>query len=335
MVIDLPLVWGLIIGLAIFLYVVLDGFDLGVGILFPFIKGTKHRNQMMSSVAPVWDGNETWLVLGGAGLFAVFPLAYSVLFTALYAPLIAMLLSLVFRGVAFEFRHRDTSRRKIWDKAFAGGSLAAAFFQGVVLGAFLNGTAIEERGYAGGWFDWLSPFSIFIGLALVAGYALLGSCWLIMKTEGGLQEKAYHLAWRLTFAVLAAIAVVSLWTPLMDPAIAARWFSFPEILYLSPVPLLVVAAAFGLLRALKKKNENQPFFLSQGLFTLSYIGLGISIFPNIIPPHTTIYEAAAPTESLEFMLIGAVIFLPFVMGYSAYTYWIFRGKVKKDDGHLY
>ena len=253
MIVDLPFIWAMLIALAVLMYVVLDGFDLGIGILFPAIKGERNRDVMMKSIAPVWDGNETWLVLGGGGLFAVFPLAYSVLLTALYAPLIAMLLALIFRGVAFEFRFKDRKHKPLWDLAFAGGSTAAAFSQGVVLGAFIQGIEIEGRSYAGGWFDWLTPFSLFTGLALVLGYGLLGAGWLVLKTTGALQQKVFVIMRPLAIATLAAIAAVSLWTPLLNGEIAERWFSWPNIVYLSPVPLLVAAGAAGLYRAIQLK----------------------------------------------------------------------------------
>ncbi len=333
MIVDLPFIWAMLIALAVLMYVVLDGFDLGIGILFPAIKGERNRDVMMKSIAPVWDGNETWLVLGGGGLFAVFPLAYSVLLTAFYAPLIAMLLALVFRGVAFEFRFKDRKHKPLWDLAFTGGSTVAAFSQGVVLGAFIQGIEIEGRSYAGGWFDWLTPFSLFTGLALVLGYALLGAGWLVIKTTGALQQRVYVIMRPLALATLAAIAAVSLWTPLLNGEIAERWFSWPNIVYLSPVPLLVAAGAAGLYRAIQLKRQIQPFVLTLGLFLLSYLGLGISLYPYIIPPEVTLWVAAAPDESLAFLLVGTLVLLPLILAYTAYSYWVFRGKVKLDDGH--
>jgi cytochrome d ubiquinol oxidase subunit II len=333
MTIDLPLIWAGLIALAVLMYVILDGFDLGIGILFPFVKGERKRDLMMNSIAPVWDGNETWLVLGGGGLYAVFPLAYSLLLTAFYAPLIAMLLALVFRGVAFEFRFKDPRHKSIWDVAFASGSIVATFCQGVVLGAFIQGIAVEGRGYVGGWLDWLTPFSLFTGVALVAGYALLGATWLVMKMEGELQAECRRFALRLGAAVIASVGVVSLWTPYLDPAIFERWFSWPNIAILSPVPVLVAMTALGLYRAILRKREVQPFLFSLALFVLSYIGLGISLFPAIVPPGITIWRAAAPAESLSFMLVGALILLPIILGYTGYAYWVFRGKTRADEGY--
>jgi cytochrome d ubiquinol oxidase subunit II len=333
MTVDLPLVWGGLIALAVLMYVVMDGFDLGIGILFPFVRNERHRDVMMNSVAPVWDGNETWLVLGGGGLFAVFPLAYSVLLTAFYAPLIAMLLALIFRGVAFEFRFRDPAHKPLWDLSFALGSITATFCQGMVIGTFIQGIEVAGRSYAGGWFDWLTPFSLFSGLALIFGYGLLGAGWLVMKTTDDLQDRAYRLMRPLGAAVLAAIAIVSLWTPLLNDEIARRWFSWPNIAYLSPVPILVAVTAFALWRAIVRRREYQPFLLALALFVLSYVGLAISLFPHIIPPEVTIWQAAAPPESLAFLLVGAVVLLPIVLGYTGYAYWVFRGKVRPDQGY--
>ncbi|MCP5364378.1 MAG: cytochrome d ubiquinol oxidase subunit II [Hyphomicrobiales bacterium] len=330
---SLPLIWAFLIAFAILAYVILDGFDLGVGILFPFVHGEKNRDVMMNSVAPVWDGNETWLVLGGGGLLAAFPLAYSVLLTALYVPIIAMLLGLIFRGVAFEFRFRTTKNQVFWDLGFAGGSIVAAFCQGIALGAFVQGIAVEGRAYAGGWFDWLTPFSLLTGLALVVGYALLGTCWLIAKTEGDFQQRFYRLAVPLGSAVVGLIGVVSIWTPFLHPDIAHRWFSWPNLLFVSPVPALVAALAMTLTWSVRQRKEMWPFVSALGLFVLSFVGLGISLYPYIVPRAYTIWRAAAPPESLMFMLVGAVILLPLILGYTAYAYWVFRGKVREGEGY--
>jgi cytochrome d ubiquinol oxidase subunit II len=328
--IDLVIIWTGIIALSVLMYVVMDGFDLGIGILFPFIRDARARDTMIASIAPVWDGNETWLVMGGAALYAVFPLAYSILLTAFYAPLIAMLLALAFRGVAFEFRFRDERHRRLWDWAFAGGSAIATFSQGVVLGTFVQGIAVEGRSYAGGWFDWLTPLSLFTGGALMAGYALLGAGWLVMKTREELQARSRRLMRPLAWLVVGAIAVVSLWTPLVNPAIAARWFTWPNIAYLSPVPILVALGIVALDRAIAAGREARPFLLALGLFVLSYLGLGISLFPLVVPPSISIWAAAAPRETLVFFLVGAVILLPVILGYTAYVYWVFRGKTAEE-----
>jgi cytochrome bd ubiquinol oxidase subunit II len=332
--IDIATVWAFVIAFAVFVYIVMDGFDLGLGILYPLFPNKADRDVIMNSVAPVWDGNETWLVLGGGGLMAAFPLAYAVLMPALYTPVIAMLVGLVFRGVAFEFRWRTTqSERNLWDLAFTGGSLLATLAQGIALGAILQGVHVEGRHYAGGWWDWLTPFSILTGLALVVGYALLGATWLIMKTEGGLRDKAYQLSWYLLFAMLGAIGAVSVATPFLNIHYTERWFSWPNIIFTAPVPIAVAGVTVLLLRALANKWDYQPFFLSLLLFALSYAGLGISMYPFIVPQSITIWQAAAPENSLVFLLIGVAVLIPLILGYTAWAYWVFRGKVRSESGY--
>ncbi len=333
MTLDLPLIWALLIATAVLAYVILDGFDLGIGILFPLISGRRDRDTAMNSVAPVWDGNETWLILGGGGLFAVFPLAYAIILPALYAPVTAMLLGLVLRGVAFEFRFKTERGKFLWDWAFAGGSLIAALAQGIMLGALVQGIKVEGRAYAGGWFDWLTPFSLMTALALVIGYALLGAGWLILKTEGLLQQRAFGLATNLAIALLVAIGVVSLWTPFLQPQFLTRWFAFPAILYVAPVPLLTLFVAARLGVALRERREAEPFLATLALFVLCYIGLGISLYPNIVPPSVSIWDAAGPDRSLGFLLVGTVVLLPIILAYTVYAYWVFRGKVDPEGGY--
>ena len=333
MTLDLPFIWGLLIAFAVLAYVVLDGFDLGVGILFPFVKGTADRDTAMNTIAPVWDGNETWLVLGGGGLFAVFPLAYATILPAFYAPITAMLLGLVLRGIAFEFRFRTERGKFLWDWAFASGSTVAALSQGIMLGAFIQGIRVEGRAYAGGWFDWLTPFSVATGIAVVIGYATLGATWLIWKTEAPLQERAYALARPLALALLAAIAVISSWTPFLNPVFLRRWFSFPAIFYVAPVPLLTFIAADRLWFGLKNRQEFAPFGATLALFVLCYVGLGISLYPYIVPPNITIWDAAAPDKSLAFLLVGASVLIPVILAYTAYAYWVFRGKTTAGGGY--
>jgi cytochrome d ubiquinol oxidase subunit II len=329
---DLPFIWAGIIAFAVLAYVLFDGFDLGLGILFPFLGSEGNRDQAMNTVAPVWDGNETWLVLGGGGLMAAFPVAYAVVMTALYAPIIAMLLALIFRGVAFEFRWRAAAKSR-WDWAFAGGSMLATFAQGVALGALVQGIPVSDRAYAGGWWDWLTPFSVLTGVALLVGYALLGATWLNLKTTGELQERARRFAWMAGFGTLALIGVVSLWTPLMNAQFMARWFAWPALLYTAPVPLLVALAAFLLFRGLAGRRDVSPFLAAMALFVLSYIGLGISFYPYIVPPSLTISSAAAPDSSLEFLLVGAVVLVPLILAYTAWSYWVFRGKIDASAGY--
>lgn len=332
--INLPLIWAVIILFGIMMYVMMDGFDLGIGILYPFFKNKGERDVMMNTVAPVWDGNETWLVLGGAGLLAAFPLAYAVVLSALYLPLIFMLVGLIFRGVAFDFRFKAPEHeRHFWDKAFIGGSFAATFFQGVVLGAYIRGIPVAGRAYAGGPLDWISPFSLFTGAGLLVTYALLGSTWLIMKTDGALQLRAYRITRRLAWILLAVIVAISVWTPLADARIATRWFSFPNLLWFSPVPLLVAASTYMLLRAVTRKSQAAPFLSTMALVFLGYSGLGISLWPNIIPPAISIWEASSPPQSQMFTLVGALLTIPVILVYTVWTYYVFRGKVKQGDGY--
>lgn len=333
MELDLPFIWAGIIAFAVLTYVVLDGFDLGVGILFPTASAEIDRDTMMNSVAPIWDGNETWLVLGGGGLFAVFPLAYAVVMPALYIPIILMLLALVFRGVAFEYRWRTLRWKRVWDVAFFGGSLMAAFMQGIALGALVQGIKIEGRAYAGGWWDWLTPFSVLTGVAVVIGYALLGATWLVMKTTGPLAVQMRGYAKGLAIGTLVFIGAVSLLTPLQDGVYFERWFAFPGVIFSAVVPLIVAALAWVLLRGLATGRDVSPFLASLGLFAVSFVGIGISFYPHIVPPSLTIYQAAAPDSSLAFALVGTVVLLPMILGYTAYAYWVFRGKIDPAEGY--
>jgi cytochrome d ubiquinol oxidase subunit II len=316
------------------MYVVMDGFDLGIGILFPFIRNRADRDVMVNTVAPVWDGNETWLVLGGSALLASFPSAYSVLLSALYVPVLLMLAGLIWRGVAFEFRFKaDDAHKPFWDKAFVWASYTATFSQGVMLGAFINGFKVTGVLYSGGSFDWLTPFSLFTGAGLVVSYALLGSTWLILKTEGELQRRLKALARPTVLVLLAVIVVVSVWTPLAHPSIAARWFSFPNIVIFSPVPLLVFATTWLMIRVLRKETDASPFLLALLLLFLGYSGLAISLWPNVVPPAISIRQAAGPPESMGFTLVGALFVIPFVLAYTVMSYYVFRGKVKPDEGY--
>ena len=334
MEIDLSLVWAVVILFGIMMYVVMDGFDLGIGLLYPFFSDKSDRDVMMNTVAPVWDGNETWLVFGGAGLLAAFPMAYAVVLSALYLPLIFMLLGLIFRGVAFEFRFKASdARRHYWDKAFIGGSIVATFFQGVVLGAFLQGIKISGRAYSGGALDWLTPFSIITGLGLLVAYGLLGCTWLILKTGGPLQKRMKTIARPLTWALLAVIAVISLWTPLAIPGIAERWFAWPNLLWFSPVPILVLVAVWQLGKSLSGESHTTPFVLTLCIIFLGYSGLGISLWPHIIPPAVTIWDAASPPQSQGFALVGALLILPLILMYTAWSYYVFRGKVDASQGY--
>ncbi len=332
---ELSFIFAGIIAFAVLAYVILDGFDLGVGILFPFLASKTERDVAMNTVAPVWDGNETWLVLGGGGLLAAFPLAYAIVMPALYAPIIAMLLALVFRGVAFEFRWRAAEERQwLWDWSFAGGSTVATFAQGIALGALVQGIDVNGRSYAGGWYDWLSLFSLLTGLALVVGYALLGSTWLVMRTTGALQDRARRFAWMTAIGTLALIGIVSLWTPFLQGEYYAKWFIWPTMIFTGVVPLLVLAAAYALFTGLADREVHaRPFLSALALFVLSFIGIGISFYPYIVPPNVLITDAAAPDKSLAFILVGAAILVPLILAYTAYAYWVFRGKVDEHGGY--
>jgi cytochrome d ubiquinol oxidase subunit II len=333
MTFDLTTIWAFIIAFAVFAYVVMDGFDLGIGILFPALKVGEGRNRAMNSIAPVWDGNETWLVMGGGGLMAAFPLAYAVILPATYPLIIAMLLGLVFRGVAFEFRHRDERHRPFWDFAFFAGSLVAALSQGMVLGAILQGIEVADRAYAGSWWDWLTPYSLLTGLGVVAGYALLGACWMIWKLEGDVQDKAYRLARRTGIATLALMATVSAYNLVLLPQYRERWLEMPNILFASQVPLLTAIIAGFLFYGLRKRWELAPFLLALALFLLGMIGLGVTIWPYVVPDALTIWDTAAPESSQVFMLVGVVFILPQILGYTAWSYWVFRGKVGAEGYH--
>jgi cytochrome d ubiquinol oxidase subunit II len=328
----LPLIWAAVIGTAVAMYVVLDGFDLGIGILFPFAKSEGERDQMMRTIAPFWDGNETWLVLGGAGLFVAFPRAYAILMPAFYLPVIVMLLSLVFRGVAFEFR--TVSRSKTgWNIAFTIGSTLAAFAQGVILGGLIQGISVHDGAYAGGTFDWATPFGLLCGLALIVGYALLGATWLVMKTEGNVADRARAHAKLLLFAVLGFMAVVSLWTPLALPRIAERWFSLPNFYFLWPVPVVTAFVAFKTWRWLENGRDVPPFLATIVLFLLGYLGLVISSFPYLVPPSLTVWDVAAAPSSQIFMLLGTLLLLPMIIGYIVFIFWLFRGKVREGESY--
>jgi len=330
---DLATIWAFLIAVAVFAYVVLDGFDLGIGIIFPAFAVGKERDSTMNAIAPVWDGNETWLVLGGGGLMAAFPLAFAILMPAFYPLIIAMLLGLVFRGVAFEFRWRDPRHRAFWDFGFTAGSIVAALSQGIILGALLQGVKVTGRGYGGGWLDWLTWFSLLTGASVVAAYALLGSTWLIAKTEGEAQKQAYRLARRYGVITLLAIAAVSAATPFLAHDYYTRWLTMPGLLLTAPVPVLVAILGFLFWRALARGAESAPFLLTLALFALCFVGLGISMYPYIVPDTVTIWDAASPAASQGFMLIGAGIMLPLILGYTGWAYWVFRGKVGHEGYH--
>ncbi|MGM0825903.1 MAG: cytochrome d ubiquinol oxidase subunit II [Pseudomonadota bacterium] len=328
---DLAIIWAGIIGFGVIMYVIMDGFDLGLGILFPFAPDDESRDVMMNSVAPVWDGNETWLVLGGAGLLGAFPLVYSVFLPALYIGVFLMLAGLIFRGISFEFRFKSKKNRHWWNRAFCGGSAVAAFAQGAVVGAYIQGFAVEDFVYVGGALDWLTPFSVLTGLGLMAGYALLGATWLILKSEGYIQQWAYRITPKLLVAVLIVFGIVSLWTPLVSPEVRDRWLNQIHLIWVFPI--LAMVCAYVLYRAVKRQEEGLPFVASLGLFIFTYLGLIASKWPVIVPPNYTIWDASSAPESQLFLLIGVLFVIPIVLAYTAWTYWVFRGKVRVGEGY--
>lgn len=330
---DITLVWAGLIAFAVLAYVVLDGFDLGIGILFPWFRSEADRDLMTNTIAPVWDGNETWLVLGGGGLLAVFPLAYATIMPALYAPVIAMLLGLIFRGVAFEFRWRTRRIKRGWDIGFSAGSMVAGFAQGVALGALVQGIEVENRAYAGGWFDWATPFTLLTGVALVTGYALLGACWLVLKTEGAVRERARAAAGACGIGLIVLIVLVSAATPLLHPYYLQRWFGWPTVAFSALVPALLVLCVWQLRRGLRHGPDHKPFLAALGLFVLSFAGVLISFYPYMVPPSLTVWEVAAPASSQWFLLVGAAVLIPIILAYTTYAYWVFRGKVDADTGY--
>jgi cytochrome d ubiquinol oxidase subunit II len=325
---DVTVIWAAIIALGLFMYIALDGFDLGVGMIFPFFPADSERDMMMHSIAPVWDGNETWLVLGGAALFAAFPMVYSVALSGLYLPIIFMLVCLIFRGVSFEIRGKANRTKNLWSLSFICGSAGAAFFQGVILGAYLQGIPVKDGIFSGDPFFWVTPFSFFTGMGLMVTYALQGATYLVMKIDGDLQERLRALVWPLTLALLGFILAVSIWTPLTDAQIASRWFSSSFRYRLYPIPVLVAITALAMFHAVRRRHETTPFILSLVLILLGYIGLLVSIWPYAIPNSVTLWDAASPRSSQLFALVGAVIIIPIIIVYTTAGYWIFRGKVE-------
>lgn len=332
--IDLTLLWFAIIVFATLMYVVMDGFDLGIGILMPLTQNKTERDIMVNTVAPVWDGNETWLVLGGAALFGAFPMAYAIVLEALTIPLVLMLVALIFRGVAFEFRFKSSpGHRGFWDKAFIVGSIVATFTQGITVGALIQGIDVSGRHFSGSSLDWLTPFSLFCGLGLVVAYALLGCSWLIMKTEHELQALLHRVTKPILLTLLIILIILSIWTPLLSTQIASRWFSLPNLYFFLPVPILVVILSILMFKAIQNEAHYAPFILTLGLIFLGYTGLGISIWPNIIPPNISIWHAAAPIQSQLFMLVGTLAIIPIILMYTMWSYFVFRGKVSEHEGY--
>jgi cytochrome d ubiquinol oxidase subunit II len=332
MALDLVPLWAAILAFAVFMYVLLDGFDLGVGILFPLAPDDVSRDTMMASVAPIWDGNETWLVLGGIGLLAAFPLAFSIVLPAVYFPILFMLIGLIFRGVAFEFRHMSR-RRHYWDRSFCAGSLVATFSQGVVLGVYVQGIPVAGRAFGGGTLDFIAPFPLLTGVGLVFGYGLLGACWLVMKTEGPLRDWACGWAKRCLVGVAAFVLMVSVWTPIAHTQIRVRWFSWPNIAALAPVPVITGVLFLLVWRSLGRHRDVVPFIAALGIFAMAYLGLAISIFPMVVPYAFSLWDASSTPKSQAFLMIGTLFLLPIILTYFGWSYWVFRGKVKAGPGY--
>lgn len=344
---DLPLIWAFLIAIAVMMYVILDGMDLGVGMLSALAQEGDERNMMTATIEPVWDGNETWLILGGGGLFAAFPLAYAVIMPAVYLPVLIMLAALIFRGVAFEFRHKAVRKptRLFWNGAFYGGSLVAALSQGLILGAFIQGFEVDDRAFVGGAFDWLSPFSLLTSISVAIGYVLLGACWLVLKTEGPLQEKAKRYALIALIAVSVCFALVSFATLSIDPRVTERWgismtaIELGKFIWVAPAPLAGFALTAWLFRDLlaldtpKAGPDWRPYLLAIGIFLTGYIGFAISLFPWLVPFELTVWDTAARDNALGLMLVGAGIMLPIILVYTGYVYSLFWGKVKPGDGY--
>lgn len=330
---DFPTFFACAAGLVIALYVTLDGFDLGVGILFPFAPRSADRDAMMRSLAPMWDGNETWLVLGGMVLLAGFPTAFSILLPAFYVPLALMLLGLVLRGVAFEFRSQKGALEIGWSTAFSGGSLLAGFCQGAILGAFVEGRIlVVGNRFAGGPFDWVSFFSVATGLGVVAGYAMLGAGWLIWRTNGNTQVFAREIARPALLGAGSAVALVSVWTPLESHLIAVRWFSFPNLLILAPLPIVAIVAWVVAWRSLwVKEREWLPFAASIVLFVSALLGVGISVWPAAIPGVMTIWEGVSAPRTQMIVAWALIMIVPVILSYVGFSYWVFRGKIPDQE----
>jgi cytochrome bd ubiquinol oxidase subunit II len=325
------LFWVFVLAVSVLLYVLLDGFDLGVGILFGLTRDESKRRGMMAAVAPIWDGNETWLVVVGVVLWGAFPIVYATLFSAFYLPLLVMLAGLILRGVAFEFRYKAERMRAVWDLGFAGGSLAAAFIQGMMVGALVEGLPIANGHYGGGEFGWLSPFALICGIGLCLGYMLLGACWLVRKCEGDLRESAYRLVPYLSIALLVFLIVVFGYALAENLRVIGRWLERP---YLFVFPAIGVLAAIGLAASVRQRRDGPPFYMVSLIFVAAFGTLAISFWPYMIPFSVTIEDAAAPHSSLAFMFWGEGLFVfPLLLVYTAVSYTVFRGKVGASSGH--
>lgn len=326
----LPQVWFVILALFLFLYVMLDGFDLGVGILSLTSSDEGRRSILMTSLGNIWDANETWLVLMGGALFGAFPLAYGTILSALYIPIFMMIFGLIFRAIAFEFReHSD--RKLLWNFAFGAGSFMAALGQGFALGAVIEGIAVDEAGHFIGsiwdWFDWRS---LLVALTLIQGYVLIGSTYLILKTEGELQKTHFRTAKLAAITTVIGAILITIATPIVYEAARTRLLSPPLLYIFAVIPVLGVGLVGLLLRSLNKEEEVTPLIWTILIFLLTFIGLGLIVFPYIIPTQITIYQAAAAPSALVFMLTFIGVLIPIMLFYNIYNYIVFRGKVVGD-----
>ncbi len=323
--------WVVVLAISVLLYVLLDGFDLGVGILFGMTGDKERRSVMLTAISPVWDGNETWLIVIGVILWGAFPAVYATLFSAFYLPLVLMLAGLILRGVAFEFRARARRSRWVWDIAFAGGSLVATFIQGMTVGALVEGLPIANGRYAGGDFGWLSPFALLCGIGLCLGYALLGACWLVKKCEGETREEAYRLIPRLAVGLVIFLLVVFVYALAAHLEVMDRWLQRP---YLLMFPVVGAIAVVRLAHGVLWRRDGVPFAMVGLTFMAAFGTLAVSFWPYMIPFSITIEQAAAPHASLAFMFWGEGLFVfPLMLVYAAVNYSVFRGKVHLDSNH--
>jgi len=330
---DFQVLFAAVVAFCVVVYVLADGFDLGVGILFLVAPRDEDRDLMMASIEPVWDGNETWLVMGGTLLLATFPAGYYVLLPAFYLPIVFMLFALILRGIAFEFRLQTTGFRWVWDLAFAGGSILAALCQGFVLGGLIGGVAMQGGAFAGGPFDFLSVLGVACGVGLVGGYALLGAGWLIWKTDGGTQVFGREVARAALILTAAMMAIVSAWSAWTVPEVAARWFAWPNVALLAPVPVVTVLVLATIWRRLWRGPEAGAFLLGLAVFVLGFVGLVVSLWPYVVPRHVTVWDGISDPQSLAFIGVGVLVVLPVVLAYQGHAYWVFRGKTRHPEGY--
>lgn len=317
--------WAGVVGVAILMYVVLDGYDLGVGILSGAAAGEAQRSAMMAAIAPYWDGNETWLVLIGTALFAAFPTVYAIFLPAFYLPVALMLFGIAFRGVAFEFRERSTNMRPVWDRGFFIGSAVIAFVQGAAIGTMVKELPVVGGRYAGGGFEWLTPFAILCGIGTMLGYSLLGAAWLVLKTEGDLRDWAYRRLPPLLGGVVVVLILAFAFTLALGLRVLDRWLADPRLFVL---PLLAALAIGGMAHGIRRRRDAMPFAMAVLAVLFAFLTLAASFWPYMVPFSVTIADAASPPQSLAFLFwIGGLVVFPVVLIYTGAVFWIFRGKM--------